>query len=67
VSLHSNHQIAAIESLGVGLCQYNAEEQRALKDCLSKIALSVLASFWLLSVANRNDVGYHTAPRPHPA
>jgi len=51
VSPHSNHQIAAVESLGVGLCQYNVEEQRAPKNCLSKIALSVLVSLWLLSVA----------------
>lgn len=51
MSRHSNHQIAAVESLGVGLCQYNVEEQRAPKNCLSKIVLSVLASLWLLSVA----------------
>ena len=51
MSPHLDHQIAAVEPLGVGLCQYNVEEQRAPKNCLSKIVLSVLASFWLLSVA----------------
>ena len=61
MSSHSNHQIAAIESLGVGLWQNNAEEQKALKNWLSKIVLLVLASLWLLSVATVTT--WATTPR----
>jgi PAS domain S-box-containing protein len=61
LSPHLHHQIAAVESLDVGLCQYNVEEQRAPKNCLSKLVLSVLASLWLLSVVT--ETTWATTPR----